>query len=514
MRRSRRALRGEELRCAFPRWRRRCGLTLCSVLCAALLTARAAAEDWEADGGTDEDAGAPDAGGLSSLLRPEPIVTLPPAEPSPQIAPIVSEPESPSAPPRPVESADRPALLIKTILGLLSLITLAYLGAHPRVLAIERKLGISQMITAGFPFVVLGWIARTPAVGLLNDQLLSELSPLLRVGLGCIGFVAGFRLATSIRPSPALLRTAAFATVVPFACVAILSGLLLLWISGDAPSTALRDPVFLRDALILGTAGAMTGKLSRDVFRSSRTDALLNPILRLEELVGVVALAVIAAYFRPGVAVTWQLPGTAWLLLTLGLGVSLGLIAYLVLNRPQDGPEFVLLTLGLIGFCAGTAGYLRLSPIVIAFIAGTFLALLPDLARQRLSEALRRVERPIYLLSLIVVGALWQIDDWRGWALVPVFTGARLLGKRVGIGLVPRFAGQDLTAEQSRALTIAPIGPLAVAIVVNAQLLYPGGSISPIVAAVIAGGMLTEIVVQLTARRAPTSDDIPLRSNP
>ncbi|HKU37673.1 MAG TPA: hypothetical protein VJR89_05985 [Polyangiales bacterium] len=484
---------------------------LCCVLWAAIPPARAVAQAWDDDAGTEEDAGVEAAAPLDSLFPPESVATLPPATPAPQIAPIVDEPVvAPSTPVAPIESAERPALLIKTILGLLALITLAFLGGHPRVLAFERSFGISQVITAGLPFVVLGWIARTPAVGLLNDELLLQLSPLLRVGLGCIGFVAGFRCAVELRLSRELMRTAAFATTVPFTCVAVVTGALLLWLSGDLSNAALRDPVFIRDALILGTAGAMTGSLASKESRSADTELTIARVLRLEELAGVIGLAVIAAYFRPQVAVSWQLPGTAWLLLTVGLGALLGLIAYLVLNRPQDGPEFVLLTLGLIAFCAGTAGYLRLSPIVIAFIAGTFLALLPDWARERLSEALRRLERPIYLLSLVVIGALWQVDDWRGWALVPVFTGMRLLGKHLGISLGPRFGGEALTHDQRRALALAPMGSLAIAIVVNAQLLYPGGSISRIVAAVIAGGMLTEIVVQLASRRSARADETPL----
>jgi hypothetical protein len=472
------------------------------------------AQDADADdAGIDDDAGALEALD-DSRIPPESIVTLPPATPSPQIAPVVSEPETPRPPAAPVASAERPALLFKTIFGVLLLITLAYLGGHPRVLALERKLGISQVITAGFPFVVLGWVARTPAVGLLNDQLLAELSPLLRVGLGCIGFVAGFRFSALLMPSPALMRMAALTTAVPFALVALLSGLLLLWMSGDVSSAAASDPVFVRDALILGTAGAMTGKVASELLREREAGVAVDRILRLEEFAGIVGLAVVAAYFRPPIEVSWQLPGTAWLLLTLGLGASLGLMAFLILNRPQTGPEFVLLTLGLICFCAGTAGYLRLSPIVIAYIAGAFLALLSDPARQRIRDALRRLERPIYLLSLIVIGALWQIDDWRGWALVPVFTGARLLGKRLAIQFGPRMTGQPLTSDEARVLAIAPLGPLAIAIVVNAQLLYPGGSISPIVASVIAGGMLTEVVVQLANRRAGNGGEATLRGAP
>jgi hypothetical protein len=106
------------------------------------------------------------------------------------------------------------------------------------------------------------------------------------------------------------------------------------------------------------------------------------------------------------------------------------------------------------------------------------------------------------LLALLVIGALWQVDDWTGWVLVPVFTAARMLGKWLGAGLGLYRANVQLTPEERQALAVSPMGPLAIAIVVNAQLLYPGGSISHIVAAVIGGAILTEVIVQLVSRRS------------
>jgi len=73
-----------------------------------------------------------------------------------------------------------------------------------------------------------------------------------------------------------------------------------------------------------------------------------------------------------------------------------------------------------------------------------------------------------------------------GWVLVPVFTISRLLGKRLGLSVALRSSHLRLDSDQKLAMSVAPIGRLAIAIVVNAQLLYPGGSISPIVASVIA----------------------------
>src|SRR5690606_1967888 len=115
-------------------------------------------------------------------------VTLPPVEPDPAVAPIIQrEGEQPKPTPRPIAPEERPGTVIKTILGLLTLLALAYLGGHARVVRWEERLGASQLITAGFPFIVLGMLARLPAVGILSDAILVELSPLLRIGLGCIG---------------------------------------------------------------------------------------------------------------------------------------------------------------------------------------------------------------------------------------------------------------------------------------------------------------------------------------
>ena len=54
--------------------------------------------------------------------------------------------------------------------------------------------------------------------------------------------------------------------------------------------------------------------------------------------------------------------------------------------------------------------------------------------------------------------------------------------------------------EQKRRLTLAPLGALSVAVAVNAQLLYYGPVISWMVVGVIGASIVTEILVQFTAR--------------
>jgi len=397
-------------------------------------------------------------------------------------------------------------VVIKTILGLIALLALAYLGGHPRMRRIEQRLRISQVVTAGFPFVALGVVAALPSVGVLTHSVLDDLTPLLRFGLGWIGFVTGHRFETrSFDGLPKGTASAVgFATAMPFLTVVTAASVLLLF-SSEWSETTFHDPVFLRDALILGTAGAMTARtaarLVSGVSNGNFSRVRLARIIQLEEFAGIAGLAFIAAYFRPtGPDIGWQLPGTAWLFLTIGLGATIGILAYVLLRRPASGAESVVLLLGTVAFASGLASALHLSPIVVCFVAGVLLANFPSDSKAKLGEALGRLERPIYLLFLVMVGAILEIDDWRGWVLGAVFVVARLVGKWLSANFIARYTDFDAHADENWLASRGPIGQLAIAIVVSAQLLFPEGSIPIIVTAVLMGAIVTEILVQILAR--------------
>ncbi len=412
--------------------------------------------------------------------------------------------EAPPVPPEPIASKDRPEAVLRVILGLLALTALAYLGGHKRVIELERKLGISQVITAGLPFLLLGMVARQPAVGVLTDSVLNELRPVLLIGLGSIGFVAGFRFEAKLfQGLPQGTGTIALlSTFLPFAAVALATAPLLVLFSGADWRSSLQDPVFVRDALILATAGASTARSAVRLFDTSDGDSIAARVIRIEELAGVLGLALVAAFFRrQDPAGAWNLPGALWLLVTLGLGTALGLLYYTMLASTRRWPELLVLTLGAIAFAAGSAALLQLSAVAVSFVAGVLLANFPGQYQTPLREMLKRLERPIYLLALFLIGAQWDVGDWRGWALMPVFMVARLAGKAAAAAIAGKSESMPIAANESRTLVLSPIGALAIAIVVDAQLLFPSGSISLVVSAVIGGGVLTEIFVQFASRR-------------
>jgi Kef-type K+ transport system membrane component KefB len=162
--------------------------------------------------------------------------------------------------------------------------------------------------------------------------------------------------------------------------------------------------------------------------------------------------------------------------------------------------------LGSICFTAGMASFLRLSPVVVCFIVGLILVNLPGTAKDQIRDALEHMERPIYLLFLLVAGSLWDVEAWQGWALMVLFVLARLFGKWLAVVICRKYSSGALSADEQRSLIFSPIGALSIAIVVSAQDLYFGPTVSWMVTAVIGGAIVTEVIVQTASRRTPVEE--------
>ena len=426
------------------------------------------------------------------------------AEAPPQEA-LVDAPVLEPVPEGPPASAESTVLAIKLIFGLAVLLALAYIGGHPRTLRLQERIGIRGVILAGFPFVALGVIASLPSVGILTDEVIPKIRPVLQFGLGWIGFIIGAQL--DIRVLDRLPRGSAYLILLeamaPFLVTALACGAVMIGVFG----LTLDDFAAWRDIVLLGAAAAMTAPrrfhgFANRTWREGRgADVLLG---QLDEIVGVIGLLFIMAYFRDDTSSAWQLPRTAWLFVTIGLGVVIGVLIFAMIRAPRSNAEFLAIVLGGVAFASGLASVLRLSPIVICFLAGMLVTNFPNEQRASVFRILNRLERPIHLLFLMITGALWSVFDWRGWALVPLFVVCRVVGKWLGIVALRKTAGTILPREFiDRRRLVVPMSTLAIALVVSIERFRDVG-LNWVVTAVIGSAILTELIV---SRTQDTDDD-------
>ena len=396
-----------------------------------------------------------------------------------------------------------PVSVLRAIIGFVALLVLAYLGGHPQIRQLERQLNIAHVMTTGLPFVLIGLIASQPSLGVLTPSVLREIGPLLPLALGWIGFVVGSRFdARTLDRLPAGLGTAVLLiTAIPLVCLFAACALVILKVDSQLTTSDV-----IRDALLLGTAGAMAARSAPHFLRffspEHKVSERLVRLIEFEQLAGVFGVMMVSAYYRPaGSLVAWHLPGTAWLFITIGIGTTMGVVLYAALTRIDKDPQFTAVLLGAVAFTAGLASFLRLSPLSVCFIAGAVLINIGGAWRQQVRDVFERLERPIYFLFMIIAGALWRPWEWQGWVLMVVFVCARLGSKWLSSGMLEKSWTGGLTPAERWTLTGAPMGALSIAIVVSAQELYFGPTIAWIVTAVIGGSLITEVALQIAARR-------------
>jgi hypothetical protein len=396
------------------------------------------------------------------------------------------------------------AAVTKPILGFVALLILAYIAGRPRLAELEKKLALNPLATTGLVFVLLGMLAASGHVGILTDSVIRAIGPIVPLGLGWLGFRVGLNYERRLLANPPSALSLMSATLVPI--ILMMGGTALLMVLTNPK--AFSDPTALRDVLLVGTAGAMTSLASVPVILKDRQAAgRLEDFVRLEQVVGTTLLMLIAVYFRPhGEVVAWQLPPIGWLLVTLGAGSLMGILAYWLLRDAPPGPPFIVLLLGLVAMTAGLASFLRLAVIPVCAIAGTVVSELPGAWKEQVRSVLVHMERPVFFVLLVVAGALWRPLEWQGWALMVVLVISRWAGKSLAAWLIGRREPDVLGAEERKGLVLAPIGTFAIAIVITARDLYPGARVPWMLTAAIGGAIVSEIVLQVRKRSLPGTE--------
>ena len=388
----------------------------------------------------------------------------------------------------------------RVVIALAVAVALAVLGAHPRLLRWERRFGLTVLASSGFPFLLLGVLFRE--LGVLNNVVLTDLRPLFEFGLGWVGLTIGtnLELRRFDRLPSAFAPVIALASILPILCAAIACSLTLAWM-GVVPGSGLT-----RDALILMACAAVSAPANLDLLLRRWKDSmrLVIEVTRVDQLAALALLGLITILFRPDQTATlWHLPRSGWFLMTLGLGTLLGLVLYLLVRRVTERSEELALLMGGVALASGMAGYLALSVAVVCALAGVVLINFPLQRPERVVDALREVERPVYFLFLFIVGAAWRPDEWQGWVLGVVFALSRGYGK-VAAARIASWMEKDLPAWRPLAVSLLPESTIAIVVLFSASTLG-GGATSPAVRwainAVIVGSVLTEIAVQAFQRR-------------
>lgn len=361
------------------------------------------------------------------------------------------------------------------LVGTLVLILLALLGTRFSFSTRRVPPGPRLLFRTGTHFLLLGFALGPLGLGLLTTDATQQLFPFLALGLGWVGFHFGLQLDVgSLRQFPASYHVLGAGQAILTLGLFMGGSWLLLDLFG------LRAEVpFL---LIMGAAATASvttpagiAMVSSNFLVRGNVRDLLFFISSLDAGIGILALELTYALYRPeavvaGVQVDPQMG--LWLVgVAVGLGIVCGIV-FLWLTRSRPAPEeLVLFLLGICAFASGAALQWGLSPLFVSVVMGAVVANLdPD--RQRIFSVLERWEKPVYLTFLLVAGALLTVPTLWVLAMALGYAALRALAKTTGAAALVTVTPTRFEVPRRLGLGLLPQGGISVAMAVSGVLLY------------------------------------------
>lgn len=357
----------------------------------------------------------------------------------------------------------------------LIVILVALLGARVSFSTIQVPAGPRLVFRTGTHFLFLGLALGPLALGVLTRSSIQQLFPLLGLALGWIGFLFGLQLDRRhlARFPPAfhlLAVTQGMLTFLAFLGVGWLA--MRHWGIEGASATAL---LLCAAATASVTTPAGIALVSTNFNVRGPVRDLLFFVASVDALVGITALQVTYSLFPPLdlLAGTETVSMPEWTVGAAGLGVVCGIL-FLWLTRPRPrGEELVLFLLGIAAFASGAALQLQLSPLFVSVVMGAVVAnLSPD--PDRVFRVLQEWEKPIYLVFLLLAGALLRFSSLWVLPLALAYAGLRAAGKISAGAALPTLLPFRFTVPKRLGLGLLPQGGISLAMAISGVLAYGG----------------------------------------
>lgn len=366
-----------------------------------------------------------------------------------------------------------------TILELIAILVVGYLSAHYLI----GKLQSRYFFISGVEYIILGVLVGPRVTGVMTREIVAQLIPVMSLALGSIGLIAGlqlrFRDLFEVRGE--YYRVSFLEMLLTFLLVGGAFGLVFWrWMAGGLTGGE-KVMAVVPAALVLATAAAVSAQTGiRGVEEHFRARGRLSDLLQFagwfDSLLGIVLFGLLFCLFHTGATNGIRpLTRTEWVAVSIGIGIVLGILFYLLLGREQDSQDLRLALIGIVILSSGTAYYLNLSPLFINLVLGVMLANTSRI-RVRLLEILQTLEHPLYVVLLVFAGAACELNFGHRWFVVASLAAGYVLlrsaGKYLGGWLAWKTSDEPPGFARNVGGGLLLQGGVAVAMLINYQQVY------------------------------------------
>jgi len=371
------------------------------------------------------------------------------------------------------------------IILILALILLSYIMSG-RAFRIRRPT-LAIHLTYGAEFALVGVLLGPYVLNILTPDLIDQLEPLINICLGWIGLMFGFQLRLKdlklLPLSNYFIAGIETGTTFVIMLIAFLGVKDMFGATIGYPQAGTALAFMLAAIAIISSPSIITAVIKRS-HAHGRVSRTLQYISSFDNVFGLLAFGLIYPFFHYSIKVgEGALPGWAWLIISLGAGVALGALFHCFIAPRANSNQNLIIAVGMVTFSTGIAYDLHLSALVTNVAVGAVLCNYSE-RYDRFYRLLVHAERPLYVILLIMAGALWRMSPLIA-ALSVIFIVVRVVGKSVGgIAAFKRYPNIIENPGLFGSALLAQ-GGMALAIAIDYRFLMPGETSSVLIGLVL-----------------------------
>lgn len=315
--------------------------------------------------------------------------------------------------------------MINTTVALIILLVFSFLINY-----LLKKVTVKGTLLGGIEFTIIGVIlGSNTGIGVITDQMLNAMNPLIYLLLGLTGFFFGLST-NNLRLKDEITHASIWTSLAVFASVGIFVFYVGVVIFPDDLSkyhlivgheefhvfgqyfnfTATEDHLWL--AIVLAAAATITSsevvKLStKKLNANGPVSNALRKLAPPSEILGILIFGLSLAAAR-AIESSAQLGMTVteWTIAVVGLGCLCGFLFSLFIGKDEDDLRVYLATVGIVTFASGIGSALGVSSLFVNFICGVVLAWTSPFAG-RMYDILKRLRNPLSVMLLLFAGIAW-----------------------------------------------------------------------------------------------------------
>jgi Kef-type K+ transport system membrane component KefB len=377
------------------------------------------------------------------------------------------------------------------------IVAIAYGVSHLLFERLARRFGL----VSGVEYLLVGALIG-PALGLVDTNLSESLRPVLVLGTGALGMLAGAEL--RVRDGGFQWRDAVSALIISITTILVV---------GVAPAVGLlaigrhdllvdwATPLLIVSAIAMVADDAPVRAFVTYLDAKGPAIDRAMKVARLASALAILGVGIVFAMadgLHPGIV--RDLPSILREFgLEVGMGTVLGLLFTLFLRQKLAHEQRLTVLVGMVIFASGFAYYAHASAIFVNFLAALIVANASSQGDE-IRAMLADIRRPFYIALFFFAGFELPLDvPWWSWSLAIPFLFARLFGRWLGGSLVRNV---DRVAPNNCGSALAGTGGLAIAMLLNVQLFYGGlPTVQATTAALLLALALSEVASYSLVRR-------------